>query len=166
MASLTLWTWVWVNSGSWWWTRRPGVLRFLGSQRVRHDWATELNWTELKLTGGWNNEYNQIPKSFPGGSAGRESACNMGDLSSVPGVVRALGEGNSYPLQYSGLENSMDCISMGSQRVGHNWATFISLQIKVNVIITLGLRKSFLFNINTKSQMKCLNYPIEFSQLY
>ena len=46
MASLTQWTWVWVNSGSWWWTGRPGVLRFMGSQRVRHDWATELNWTE------------------------------------------------------------------------------------------------------------------------
>ena len=44
MASLTQWTWVWVNSGSWWWTGRPGVLRFMGSQRVRHDWATELNW--------------------------------------------------------------------------------------------------------------------------
>ena len=36
----------WVNSGSWWWTGRPGVLRFIGSQRVRHDWATELNWIE------------------------------------------------------------------------------------------------------------------------
>ena len=48
MASPTRWTWVWVNSGSWWWTGRPGVLRFTGSQRVRHDWATELNWTELE----------------------------------------------------------------------------------------------------------------------
>jgi len=45
MASLTRWTWVWVNSGSWWWTGRPGVLRFMGSQRLGHDWATELNWT-------------------------------------------------------------------------------------------------------------------------
>ena len=44
MASLTQWTWVWVNSGSWWWTGRPGVLRFIGSQRVGHDWVTELNW--------------------------------------------------------------------------------------------------------------------------
>ena len=44
MASLTWWTWVWVNSGSWWWTGRPGVLRFMGSQRVGHDWVTELNW--------------------------------------------------------------------------------------------------------------------------
>ena len=48
MASPTRWTWVWVNSGSWWWTGRPGVLRFMGLQRVRHDWATEVNWTELR----------------------------------------------------------------------------------------------------------------------
>ena len=47
MASPTRWTWVWVNSGSWWWTGRPGMLRFIESQRVRHDWATELNWTKL-----------------------------------------------------------------------------------------------------------------------
>ena len=46
MASPTRWTWVWVNSRSWWWTGRPGTLRFMGSQRVRHDWATELNWTQ------------------------------------------------------------------------------------------------------------------------
>ena len=43
MASPTRWTWVWMNSRSWWWTRRPGVLRFMGSQRVGHDSATELN---------------------------------------------------------------------------------------------------------------------------
>ena len=47
MASLTQWTWVWVDSGSWWWTGRPGMLWFMGLQRVGHDWATELNWTEL-----------------------------------------------------------------------------------------------------------------------
>ena len=40
------WAWVWVNSGSWWWTGRPGVLQFMGLQIVGHDWATELNWTE------------------------------------------------------------------------------------------------------------------------
>ena len=45
MASLTQWTWVWVNFRSWWWTGRPGVLRFMGSQRVGRDWATELNYT-------------------------------------------------------------------------------------------------------------------------
>ena len=47
MASLTGWTWVSANSGSWWWTGRPGVLRFMGSQRVGHDWATELIWSDL-----------------------------------------------------------------------------------------------------------------------
>ena len=46
LKNLTQWTWVWVNSGSWWWTGRSGELRFTGSQRVGHDWATELNWTE------------------------------------------------------------------------------------------------------------------------
>ena len=48
MASLTRWTWVWLNAGSWWWTGRPGVLQFMGSQRVRHDWVTELNWTDKR----------------------------------------------------------------------------------------------------------------------
>ena len=48
MASLTRWTWVWVNSRSWWWTGRPGVLRFMGLQRVGHDWATDLNCTFLR----------------------------------------------------------------------------------------------------------------------
>ena len=47
MASPAQWTWVWVNSRSWWWTGRPSVLQFMGSQRVRHDWATKLNWSFL-----------------------------------------------------------------------------------------------------------------------
>ena len=47
LDGITGWTWVWVNSGSWWWTGRPGVLRFMGSQRVGHNWATELNWKPL-----------------------------------------------------------------------------------------------------------------------
>ena len=51
MASPTWWRWVWVNSGSWWWTGRPGMLQFMGLQRVGHTWATELNWPFGKL---WN----------------------------------------------------------------------------------------------------------------
>ena len=58
MASLTQWTWVWVRSRSWWWAWRPGVLQSMGSQRVGHNWATELNWTDpyerKKLTQRWN----------------------------------------------------------------------------------------------------------------
>ena len=44
MASLTQWTWVWVDSGSWWWTGRTAMLWFMGSQRIGHDWVAELNW--------------------------------------------------------------------------------------------------------------------------
>ena len=49
MASPTQWTWVWVSFGSLWWTGRPDMLQSIGSQRVRHDWATELNWTEDRM---------------------------------------------------------------------------------------------------------------------
>ena len=97
MASLTQWTWVWVNSGSWWWTGRPGVLRFMGSQRVGHNWVTEVNRTD--------------------GSDGEESDHNAGDLDSIPGLGRSPGEGNGNPLQYSCLENSMDR--------GDYWATVL-----------------------------------------
>ena len=51
MASLTRWTWVWVNSGSWCWTGGPGMLQFMVSQRVRQDWETKLKWTEYFLSG-------------------------------------------------------------------------------------------------------------------
>ena len=44
------WIWVWVNSGRWWWTERPGVLQFMGSQRAGHDRVAELNWTELIMS--------------------------------------------------------------------------------------------------------------------
>ena len=50
ITSPTGWTWVWVNSRSWWWTGRPVVLQFMGSERVGHDWATELNWTKWTLS--------------------------------------------------------------------------------------------------------------------
>ena len=61
---------------------------------------------------------------FSDGSAGKESACNMRDLGSIPGLGRFTGKGNNYPVQYSGLENPMDCIVHGSWRVRHNWMTF------------------------------------------
>ena len=248
-------TWVWVNSGSWWWTGRPGVLWSMGSRRVRHDWATELNWTELnkgtnalapvtewgfqislKWRGSearlwpqsppcpgmwpprhtvalpWWGSHLLLPLSYtvlrtrqpcctetpvkaestkgstltpvwrvkrwslrhlfsalsgpvflsfglslfiwasllaqlvknppamqetpvwflgqedplergkdthcsilglPCGSAGKESACNAGNLGSIPGLGRSPGEGKGNPLQYSGLENSTDCTVHG-----------------------------------------------------
>ena len=62
MASLTQWTWVWVSSGSWWWTGKPGVLQFMRTQRVGHDWASELNWTGVRnkdLVRRWKKEKTQ-----------------------------------------------------------------------------------------------------------
>ena len=60
MASPTRWTWVWVNSGSWWWTGRPSVLQFMGLQRVGHNWGTEL--TALHTMG--RRKYNQAEQAF------------------------------------------------------------------------------------------------------
>ena len=83
--------------------------RCCGSWGHKESYTTErLNWTELN-TYIWNLEkwywwtYLQ----------GRESTCNVGDLGSIPGLGRSPGEGNGYPLQYSGLENSLDCIVHG-----------------------------------------------------
>ena len=50
MASLTRWTWVWASSGSLWWTEKARMLQSMGLQRVRHDWATELTWTEVMFS--------------------------------------------------------------------------------------------------------------------
>ena len=58
----------------------------------------------------------QCLEGFPSGSDGKESACNVGDLGLIPGLGRSPGERNSYPLQYSGLENSMDCIAHGVEK--------------------------------------------------
>ena len=61
MASWTQWTWVWINSRSWWWTGRPGVLQSMGSQRVGHNWATELNWTEVLKNLPARQEWGFVP---------------------------------------------------------------------------------------------------------
>ena len=65
-----------------------------------------------------------IELGFSGGSAGKESACSAGDLRSISGLGRFPGEGKGYPLQYSGLENSMDCIVHEITKRRHDWVTF------------------------------------------
>ena len=97
MASPTQRTWVWVNSRSWWWTGKPGILQSVGSQRVRHYWATELNTTSqnknciswllyitkhlntyLAQTNGWNIYFFNILKydgGLPRRCSGKESTC-------------------------------------------------------------------------------------------
>ena len=67
MISLTQWTWVWVNYGSWWWTGWPGVLESMWLRRVGQDWATELNWTDVICS--------LFTRGLLGGASGKESAC-------------------------------------------------------------------------------------------
>ena len=64
-------------------------------------WVGKIHWRRDRLP-------TPVFLGFPYGSAGKESTCNAGDLGSIPGLGRSLGEGKGYPLQYSGLENSMD----------------------------------------------------------
>ena len=69
-------------------------------------WVRKIPWRRERLA-------SPVLLGFPYGSAGKESTCNVGDLGSVPGLGRSLAEGKGYSLQYSGLENSMDCIVHG-----------------------------------------------------
>ena len=69
-------------------------------------WVGKIPWRRDRLP-------TPVFLGFPCGSAGEESACNTGDLGLIPGFGRSPGEGKGYPLQYSGLENSMDCIVHG-----------------------------------------------------
>ena len=121
IASLTQWTWVWVNSGSWWWTGRPGVLPFMGLQRVGRDWATELKYLNF-----------QPHRCVPSGSDIKESVRNEGDPGLIPGSGRSPEEGNGNPFQYSCLENSMDggawwATVHGAVKCRTHWATSLSL---------------------------------------
>ena len=63
MPSPTRWTWVWASSRSWWWTERPGVLQSMESQRVGHNWVTELNWTLTISWCNWNERSGILIKS-------------------------------------------------------------------------------------------------------
>ena len=71
-----------------------------------NSWVRKMPWRRDRLP-------TPVFLGFPGGSAGKESSCNAGDLGLIPGLGRSPGGGNGYPLQYSGLENSMDCIVHG-----------------------------------------------------
>ena len=119
MVSPTRWTWVWVNTGSWWWTRRPGLLWFMGSQRVRHDWATELNWKSQVVL---------VIKNPP---------TNSGDLRDeglIPGSGRSPGGGHGYPLQYACLEDPMDGGAWRAAVPGvaktQTWLKWLSIHVK------------------------------------
>ena len=94
------------------WTEEPGRLWSMGSQRVRHDWATKPSTWEM---------------SFPGGSNSEESACNAGDKGSIPELERSPGKRNGTHSSISAWRiprrGDLGLPFMGSQRVGHDWAT-------------------------------------------
>ena len=98
-----------------------------------------------------------MPWSYPGfpcGSAGKESTCNAGDLGSIPGLERSPGEGKGYPLQYSGLENSMDCIVHG---VAKSWTRLSNFHF-----LLLRLSSSHYREGNgTPLQYSCLENPMD-----
>ena len=83
-----------------------------GVARIRSDWVTE------------HTHAAHLIVSFPCGSPGKESACNAGDLGSIPRLGRSPREGKGYPLQHSGLETPQTVLSMGSRRVRHDWTIF------------------------------------------
>ena len=78
-----------------------------------------------------------IKCSHPNGSVGKESACNAGDPGSIPGSGRSPGEGIDYPLQYSGLENSMDCIVHGVTKSGIGLSNLSLFTLVVQTVKTL-----------------------------
>ena len=117
MASATRWTWVWARSGSWWWTGRPGVLQSIGSQRVRYDWATELNWTDLI-----------IPYPFPN-SSGCFRDFPFSTMNSVKGLKM---NGFTYILYILYTIRSLHVVFKGLYRKSYEsikfaWDSIISL---------------------------------------
>ena len=111
-------------------------------------WCMPLSHTHSRhLYLGWRK--CSIRFNSDCGSADKESTCNVGDLGLIPGLGISPGEGKGYPLQYSGLENLMDSIVHGAQRVRHDWATFTHFTIADIWLIT---KYFFLMNPNVASE--------------
>ena len=117
MALTTQWTWVWINSGSWWWTGRSGVLQFMGSQRVGHDWATELTDTRINLIWKFKQEWGwSLCMIWKGPQDLLLTKRNCGEGNGTTPVLLPGKSGGRRSLQ-----------SMGSRRVRDDWATSLSL---------------------------------------
>ena len=97
---------------------------------------------------------------FLGGSVGRESACNAGDLGPIPGLGRSRGERNGYPLQYSGLENSMDCIVPGVTLHGVAESTQLSdFHTKMSESKAMSFHQMSLFACSNEVTMIKIKFP-------
>ena len=139
MASLTQRTWGWVNSGSWWWTGRPGMLWSIGSQRVRYDWATELYWTESLITDFliWVmlplfSELKDSKPRRPLRPIPFFSRCEKWNPA-VDKLKQLVYDRLRLVTWFLfGSTKSQLFGSMGSQRVGHYWATELDWATELN----------------------------------
>ena len=113
MASLTQWTWVWADSGSWWWTGSPGRLWFMGSQKVRHNWAAELNWYHALIL-PFLLDTNFIPAPCK-----RKTASHKWDTGILLKVLEAtLNKIKQYKVQSSGAVQKSILISNTNYKAG------------------------------------------------
>ena len=117
MASPTQWTWVWVNSGSWWWTGKPGMLRFMGLQIVVQDWVTELNWLLVPLL--WLNS-----RLIASGIMNQYRGWDGWMASPTQWTWVWVNSGSWWWTGRAGVLQSM-----GSQRVGQDWATELNWMV-------------------------------------
>ena len=119
MASPTWWTWVWVSSGSWWWTGKPGMLQSMGSQRVGHKWATELNWyTVAALEGVWH-PYCLASRHLCWSDPRRICLAAESQLCRFPSFATVCHSGGSHLEcgQWFSLESH--CLQDETERLGH-----------------------------------------------
>ena len=134
LASLTQWTWVWANSGSWWRTGRSGSLQFMGLQRVGHDWATELtDWGSLVGEGnGIPLQYSCLENPMDGGAwwaavhGVAKSRTRLSDFTFTfhfPALEKEMATHSSvlaWRIPWTGEPGGL--LSVGSHRVGHDWS--------------------------------------------
>ena len=143
MALLTKWTWVWASSGGWWWIGKPGALQSKGSQRVRHDWVTELNWI--------------FHWGFPGGSDGKDSAMwetRVQSLGWEDHLEKGMATHSSIlAWRIPWTEESGELLSMGLQRAGHDWAnSFTTFQYSIAYIYHI-----FFICLSVDEHLGCLH---------
>ena len=163
MASLTRWTWVWVDSGSWWETARPGMLWFMGLPRVGHNWATELNWTRLHHTRPpcLSPTSRAYPNSSPSsGWCHPTIPSSVISFSSCPQSFLASGSFQMSPLftsggQSIGVSASASVLPMNTQDWSPlEWTGWISLQSKglSRVFSNTTVQKHQFFSAQLSSQ--------------
>ena len=139
------------------WTEELGGLQSMGLLRVGQDWSDWAHTRRVLLL-YFQSTYLFISVfhfllGFPDSSVGKESACNAGDLGLIPGLGRSPGEGKDYRLQYSGLENSMDCIVHGVAKEldTAEWLSLPVISSKVFNRIEKNVYPSYISSLNDKA---------------